>query len=902
MSEAGWRNVIREVSREVRIKSEDADGLSATRAVSLAKFFVLASLDDVELFQQDLIQDEITKSDSISADLKERYLEFTADGDSPPTWERYLSHLKKWHIIGDEEEGNEKRVFLHPNWQIKHELSESPQLALDDLHQDLDEFISRILVGDCYVPRVYSLLSGEADIALESQKIPGLLETQDGVLIIGKPGLGKSLEVAQALRSFDEKAEHFYPLLVEPSQGVTSLYDVTIDFSVADPGEDIQIELRRLVSSVNKAGKSPLLVLDDLGGWEEPVESVDQFAREIIWAMEREDDLHAKFLMASTETDFYRLFNPQMQTRFAENGLVLELEPLTEQQAREATERYFGSRWRGLIPPHFRHHPRLFEFLSPEDYQNQQLTRIWFIQPWLMLWQEIISSQPEVERRLIDLASRGEGTGSTSHRFARTRLREELGDDLYDLLVGKSLLNEQASQARLDPSFFNLIKAQAMVQERGPDGYADLISDVEDVIAADEETTVGMLVFLVCILELWGEEDPDAIETVQRILQTMSDSSTEAVQLAVARAGLYLENPETVLPALNKLLQKESVTPQVRDESLRALEQMDNTEARGIRERHDSMYSGAAGGRESSHAARAERLVLDVDKGGDSISFRTTDGQDLGEVSEPRLLWDREKIRDLEHSDIIKDLFGEETLIRYDGLEFTWSDPIFPPAIDNYHLLEALDEEGYFDREYDRILDIGCGTGFLGILFCRKAQGVGEAVLTDIHTHAVDLAKKNAKQNDVNPTFRCGPGWNPIETPGFDLALLNPPYIPRPPEGSSGLDGLPDPRFRLQYAGWLDTDGLIPEIVRGAPDYDVASLVLVYPNFRETEVEQAIEETGTRLRILSTHWTPMRIPPIASDEGWVNHLVDLGLEEWSENEFYDYRYEAKIAEIDYGHE
>ena len=75
-----------------------------------------------------------------------------------------------------------------------------------------------------------------------------------------------------------------------------------------------------------------------------------------------------------------------------------------------------------------------------------------------------------------------------------------------------------------------------------------------------------------------------------------------------------------------------------------------------------------------------------------------------------------------------------------------------------------------------RVLDLGCGAGVVGILAARKCGAEG-VVLSDVDAAAVACARENAALNGV-PGVRivCSDGFRSLEETGFDLILCNPPY------------------------------------------------------------------------------------------------------------------------------
>lgn len=75
----------------------------------------------------------------------------------------------------------------------------------------------------------------------------------------------------------------------------------------------------------------------------------------------------------------------------------------------------------------------------------------------------------------------------------------------------------------------------------------------------------------------------------------------------------------------------------------------------------------------------------------------------------------------------------------------------------------------------DRVLDLGCGYGPVGLVAAALASA-GRAVLVDVNERAVHLAKENAVLNNVpNVEILVGDGTTPVAGRTFDVAVTNPP-------------------------------------------------------------------------------------------------------------------------------
>jgi 16S rRNA (guanine1207-N2)-methyltransferase len=85
-------------------------------------------------------------------------------------------------------------------------------------------------------------------------------------------------------------------------------------------------------------------------------------------------------------------------------------------------------------------------------------------------------------------------------------------------------------------------------------------------------------------------------------------------------------------------------------------------------------------------------------------------------------------------------------------------------------LLAAVDPAGA-----ERILDLGCGYGAVGIVMAARAPQA-HVTLVDINPRAVALAADNIRLNAVpNAQAQVGDGCAPVAGERFDVILLNPP-------------------------------------------------------------------------------------------------------------------------------
>ena len=140
-----------------------------------------------------------------------------------------------------------------------------------------------------------------------------------------------------------------------------------------------------------------------------------------------------------------------------------------------------------------------------------------------------------------------------------------------------------------------------------------------------------------------------------------------------------------------------------------------------------------------------------------------------------------------------------------------------------------------------RIIDLGCGTGVLGLAAAKLFPGA-EVLLVDADTRAVQCAERNVARLGLGD--RCRVLWwdaheKPPET-GFDWALLNPPFHHRGPE----VELVPAYAFFESLAGWLTRNGRALVVANRTLPYEA-------PLARLGKMEQVAETRGYKLLSLS---------------------------------------------------
>lgn len=97
---------------------------------------------------------------------------------------------------------------------------------------------------------------------------------------------------------------------------------------------------------------------------------------------------------------------------------------------------------------------------------------------------------------------------------------------------------------------------------------------------------------------------------------------------------------------------------------------------------------------------------------------------------------------------------------------------VYPPSEDSFILVDSA-----ISRVYGRVLDLCCGTGFVGLCLAEKAESV---TAVDLNPSAVKNTCENFRLNRQYEKLRAVVGdlFGPLRRyKGYDLIVMNPPYL-----------------------------------------------------------------------------------------------------------------------------
>lgn len=122
--------------------------------------------------------------------------------------------------------------------------------------------------------------------------------------------------------------------------------------------------------------------------------------------------------------------------------------------------------------------------------------------------------------------------------------------------------------------------------------------------------------------------------------------------------------------------------------------------------------------------------------------------------------------------------------IACNGLAILWRNipAVWPPSIDSFGMLHDLRRAGMQEWNCAKIADVGCGTGFLGLVMANENSHVehvsfSEWLVTPLVITAVNWHRNSIRDVEVRLYLDLYTHWVDSREP-FDCLVCNPPYLP----------------------------------------------------------------------------------------------------------------------------
>jgi len=271
-----------------------------------------------------------------------------------------------------------------------------------------------------------------------------------------------------------------------------------------------------------------------------------------------------------------------------------------------------------------------------------------------------------------------------------------------------------------------------------------------------------------------------------------------------------------------------------------------------------------------------------------SVTFKC--GDNILKLDNPLLLWECSckvpdkyknvnyncRIHSSPHGETIGEAFGKQfTMIKYQDVKVVWfntaPDILWPPAIESIFMAKVLKDRGYEGRIINNVLDIGCGTGFLGIFLAKLNKHVKTVYFSDILLTPLLITKLNWKLNfngdKISKVFLSDAYENfphdEVPSTGFDLVICNPPFLP-----TLGFE-------RLLYSE-AATSGtrLLEKVIIETKKYG-NELIIGCSSMSFPEFDKAIEKAKpNKIEVLGERDVPFRILHAFKHEEFMRKLID----------------------------
>lgn len=144
------------------------------------------------------------------------------------------------------------------------------------------------------------------------------------------------------------------------------------------------------------------------------------------------------------------------------------------------------------------------------------------------------------------------------------------------------------------------------------------------------------------------------------------------------------------------------------------------------------------------------------------------------EVEEEKTKLYLEEVEALKNNEPLQYVLGK---VNFYKNEFKINKNVLIPRFETEELVEKTLEriKKTFRKDNIKILDIGCGSGVIGITL-KKNLPNSEVTLLDISKDALEVSKENAKRLDADVKFIESDAFeNVFDT--YDVIISNPPYI-----------------------------------------------------------------------------------------------------------------------------
>jgi len=220
-------------------------------------------------------------------------------------------------------------------------------------------------------------------------------------------------------------------------------------------------------------------------------------------------------------------------------------------------------------------------------------------------------------------------------------------------------------------------------------------------------------------------------------------------------------------------------------------------------------------------------------------------------------------------------------------------DGVFEPSVDTEFLLNTtLASPEWKKLRKPRLIDVGCGSGAIGISLCML-KPESRCCFLDVDPRAVGSTRINARIAKLlrRSEFVTSDARIFLGSPGrvYDLALSNPPYVPLPIKGAHSHSQ------SSAYAGLDLLKGLVKNDWRR-----YRRLIVVASSCSLGLVERQLQSTRCTIRYLEKNLkVAFSIGGVLDDKNWKRHLLRQGWIEQDSTSLTGYSHLISVLMLSY---
>lgn len=265
-------------------------------------------------------------------------------------------------------------------------------------------------------------------------------------------------------------------------------------------------------------------------------------------------------------------------------------------------------------------------------------------------------------------------------------------------------------------------------------------------------------------------------------------------------------------------------------------------------------------------AELANIMGKDRDDGKRVISYPEGEMIKVHTFDNPVLMTDNFRISKLPPAlrDTLFSLFSvRPRTVDYDGVstvDKSFHVSVWCPSIDTVLFAKSLKKLFTKRENFDKVAEIGTGSGFLSKYILAKNDKVRYLLVNDLNKYATECAMANI--DDKRAVFYTGDGIEKIRREKFDLIICNPPYIPRP----GSIDDNP-------YEGV----GLLYDLVHNGQTYLNKGGIFV------TNISSLCwdiifkKKPKMKMTFLDKMRVPLKVNNVLNNKSWLSYLEKKGL-------------------------